>query len=134
MALRLNLVRWNSTTTTPNKKQKIYEYSVNLPQTSFSMRANAVVNEVKYRDRCTASLYANQVQTKRTRIAASKNQLFKSVDKPKFTLHDGPPYANGQLHIGTFVIKKTHCQYSSLVLQATPSTRSSKILLIAINY
>ena len=30
-------------------------------------------------------------------------------DAPKFTLHDGPPYANGHIHIGHALITKLHC-------------------------
>ena len=47
--------------TDKRKKDKPFEYSVNLPRTSFPMRANAVVNEVKFRDRCMDALYKAQV-------------------------------------------------------------------------
>ena len=63
-----------------------FEKTVNLPRTSFPMRANAAQNEIKYRHRCTDQLYLWQRSALR--------------DRPEFILHDGPPYANGDLHIG----------------------------------
>ncbi|KAI3650756.1 hypothetical protein MP228_004237 [Amoeboaphelidium protococcarum] len=64
---------------------KPYEYTVNLPRTEFPMKANASQNEQKWRERCTGELYRWQ-----------QSQL----NRPLFTLHDGPPYANGDLHLG----------------------------------
>ncbi|KAI3631654.1 hypothetical protein MIR68_010127 [Amoeboaphelidium protococcarum] len=64
---------------------KPYEYTVNLPRTEFPMKANASQNEQKWRERCTGELYRWQ-----------QSQL----NRPLFTLHDGPPYANGELHLG----------------------------------
>lgn len=77
-----------ATSSTPPQKslKNPYEYSVNLPETQFPMRANAVQNEQKYRLQCTDMLYEWQ----------AKNRANAKI----FTLHDGPPYANGPLHIG----------------------------------
>ncbi len=63
-----------------------YKDSVNLPQTSFSMRANAKEREPEI-----------QKFWEEENIYA---QL--AVENPgeKFILHDGPPYANGSLHMG----------------------------------
>ncbi|KAL5983785.1 Isoleucine--tRNA ligase, chloroplastic/mitochondrial [Asimina triloba] len=63
-----------------------YKDTIDLPKTAFSMRANSVVREPEIQ-----KLW-------------EENQVFKRVaDKNNggsFTLHDGPPYANGDLHIG----------------------------------
>jgi isoleucyl-tRNA synthetase len=64
-----------------------YKKTINLPETGFSMRANLPQNEPKRLERwAEMNLY----------------QLIreKSQGKPKFVLHDGPPYANGRIHIG----------------------------------
>ncbi|WOL06641.1 isoleucine--tRNA ligase, chloroplastic/mitochondrial isoform X1 [Canna indica] len=63
-----------------------YKHTVDLPKTKFGMRANAVVREPEIQ-----KLWED-------------NQVFKRVaDKNtggSFVLHDGPPYANGSLHMG----------------------------------
>src|SRR5512133_2878333 len=62
--------------------------TVNLPKTAFPMKANLPVNEVKMLARWEEQdLYAQ--------IRASR------AGKPRFVLHDGPPYANGRIHLGT---------------------------------
>ncbi len=64
------------------------EIKVNLPKTKLAMKANLPNKEpdiLKYWD--TINLYELQKQT------FSKRE--------KFILHDGPPYANGDIHIGT---------------------------------
>ena len=64
-----------------------YKKTLNLPQTTFSMKANLPQNEPKRLD------------------AWKEMDLYrlireKSAGRPKFVLHDGPPYANGKIHIG----------------------------------
>jgi isoleucyl-tRNA synthetase len=64
-----------------------YKKTLNLPQTAFAMKANLPQNEPKRLEKWRGmSLY----------------QLIrdKSAGRPKFVLHDGPPYANGRIHIG----------------------------------
>ncbi|MGC1245187.1 MAG: isoleucine--tRNA ligase, partial [Spirulinaceae cyanobacterium] len=65
---------------------KSYKETVNLPQTKFNMRANAVKREPELQK------------------FWSDNQIYEklSQDNPGdiFVLHDGPPYANGDLHMG----------------------------------
>ncbi|MEG4285458.1 isoleucine--tRNA ligase [Microcoleus sp. A006_D1] len=65
---------------------KSYKDTVNLPKTKFDMRANAVKREPELQQ-----FWADQEIYDRL-----------SHDNPGdlFILHDGPPYANGQLHIG----------------------------------
>ncbi len=66
--------------------------NINLPKTAFSMKANLPVKEpeiLKHWDEI--DLY---------------NELRKSnAGKEKFILHDGPPYANGNIHMGTALNK-----------------------------
>ncbi|MEO0835136.1 MAG: isoleucine--tRNA ligase [Cyanobacteria bacterium J06642_3] len=65
---------------------KSYKETVNLPQTSFNMRANAVQREPELQQ-----FWAeNQIY----------EQLSQNNIKDSFILHDGPPYANGSLHMG----------------------------------
>lgn len=65
---------------------KTYKDTVNLPQTKFDMRANAVVREPEIQ-----KFWAdNQIY----------EQLSQNNPGPLFVLHDGPPYANGNVHIG----------------------------------
>jgi len=79
-----------STATKPKKAQKEkpdqkYAPTLLLPTTNFPLRADAVAREHLFRDRCTKDLYAWQREN-------NKGDLF--------VLHDGPPYANGHLHLG----------------------------------
>jgi isoleucyl-tRNA synthetase len=69
-----------------------YKATLNLPQTDFPMKAGLAQREpqrlARWRE---MDLY--------TRIREA------SAGKPLFILHDGPPYANGELHIGHAVNK-----------------------------
>jgi isoleucyl-tRNA synthetase len=69
-----------------DKKDQDYKDSVNLPQTKFSMRANAKEREPEI-----------QRFWQEEQIYA---QLSENNPGEKFILHDGPPYANGSLHMG----------------------------------
>jgi len=71
-----------------NKKK----YPLNLPDTAFSMRGDLAKREPQM-------LAQWQAQQRYQRIRAAKQ------GKPKFILHDGPPYANGDIHIGHAVNK-----------------------------
>ncbi len=64
-----------------------YQKTLNLPQTDFSMKAGLVQKEPQTLAKWESDkLYARIRQ--------------KSQGKPSFILHDGPPYANGRIHIG----------------------------------
>lgn len=69
-----------------------YKSTLNLPETTFAMRANLPTREPEF-----IQFWKNIDLYKTQRIA------FKG--RPKFVLHDGPPYANGDLHIGHAVNK-----------------------------
>jgi isoleucyl-tRNA synthetase len=64
-----------------------WKNTVNLPRTAFPMRANLPATEPVALERWEAMNLYGAVRAK-------------SAGRPKFVLHDGPPYANGQIHIG----------------------------------
>ncbi|MEI7903891.1 MAG: isoleucine--tRNA ligase [Candidatus Firestonebacteria bacterium] len=69
-----------------------YGKTLNLPNTSFSMKANLPVKEpVTLNFWETENLYGKLRE--------------KYTGKEKFVLHDGPPYANGEIHVGTVLNK-----------------------------
>ncbi|SJZ30609.1 isoleucine--tRNA ligase [Selenihalanaerobacter shriftii] len=64
-----------------------YKETLNLPQTEFPMRANLSEREEDFQE------------------FWNKNEIYEEAlknreDDEKFILHDGPPYANGDIHIG----------------------------------
>ena len=69
-----------------------YKHTINLPQTGFSMKADLAQREPKMLADWQARDLYGKVR------AASKG-------RPRFVLHDGPPYANGAIHIGHAVNK-----------------------------
>ncbi len=69
-----------------------YKDTLNLPQTEFPMRGNLPTREPETLQQWEdMGLYVKQREHFRGR--------------PKFVLHDGPPYANGDIHIGHVVNK-----------------------------
>ena len=69
-----------------------YKDTLNLPRTDFAMKADLVTREPQRLEKWqSADLYA--------RIQAAR------AGAPKFVLHDGPPFANGDVHIGTALNK-----------------------------
>ena len=66
--------------------------TVNLPRTAFPMKANLQTAEPDALQR-----WADMDLYHRIRAARA--------GAPKFVLHDGPPYANGQIHLGTALNK-----------------------------
>jgi isoleucyl-tRNA synthetase len=69
-----------------------YKTTLNLPITDFPMKANLSTREpVQLDDWERQKLYETIRNT--------------SLDRTKFILHDGPPYANGNIHIGTALNK-----------------------------
>lgn len=69
-----------------------YKPTLNLPDTGFPMRGNLAQNEPKVLAKWTKDGLYQQI-----RMACK--------GRPNFTLHDGPPYANGNIHIGHAVNK-----------------------------
>jgi isoleucyl-tRNA synthetase len=69
-----------------------YKDTLNLPKTKFSMKAGLAQKEPIWLKKCDAENLYHKIQQ------ATKN-------RPTFILHDGPPYANGSIHIGHAVNK-----------------------------
>ena len=66
--------------------------NINLPKTSFSMKANLPTKEPEIFKILGRAKYVQEIK------GVSKR-------KEKFVLHDGPPYANGHIHMGTALNK-----------------------------
>ena len=73
------------TETTP--KGPDYSKSLYLPKTEFPMRAGLPQKEP-------------QILARWAEMDLHKLLRENSAGRPKFVLHDGPPYANGNIHIG----------------------------------
>jgi isoleucyl-tRNA synthetase len=69
-----------------------YKHTLNLPETPFPMRGNLAQREPQMLE----SWYADDLYGVIREARAGRD---------KFILHDGPPYANGQIHIGHAVNK-----------------------------
>ncbi|MBD9358881.1 isoleucine--tRNA ligase [Methylomonas albis] len=69
-----------------------YKQTLNLPKTEFAMKANLAQREPEMLKKWNE----NQLYQKIREVCAGR---------PKFVLHDGPPYANGAIHIGHAVNK-----------------------------
>ena len=61
--------------------------TLNLGKTKFPMRGNLPVREVE-----------RQNEWEENKVYEQRQQL--NEGKPSFVLHDGPPYANGNIHMG----------------------------------
>ncbi len=79
-----------------------YKETLNLPQTDFPMKADLIHREPQRLASWTAGGLYDRIQASRS-------------DRELFLLHDGPPFANGDVHVGTagnkilkdFIIKYT---------------------------
>ncbi len=75
------------------KEQKMnYKNTLNLPATDFPMKANLGKREP-------------QVLQRWQELNLYQRILERKAGKPNYTLHDGPPYANGDIHLGTALNK-----------------------------
>ncbi len=75
-----------------NSPPRDYRDTVFLPQTSFPMRGDLPKKEPR-------------ILAQWDEIRLLERLRAELRDRPKFILHDGPPYANGHLHIGTALNK-----------------------------
>ena len=71
-----------------------YKDTIFLPDTSFPMRGNLSKNEP-----------LRLQQWEEARVYEQVIQKRKAENSPKFVLHDGPPFANGNAHMGTALNK-----------------------------
>src|SRR3954469_6640851 len=62
--------------------------TINLPKTAFSMKANLPQAEPKMLARWEEEKLYHKIRASR-------------AGRPTYVLHDGPPYANGRIHLGT---------------------------------
>ncbi len=70
----------------------MYKDTLNLPRTQFPMRADAARREVERLQRWQAEGVLERIRAAR-------------AGRPRFILHDGPPYANDHIHMGTALNK-----------------------------
>jgi len=78
--------------------------SVNLPRTAFPMKAKLAQNEPGF-----ISFWDGQ--------GIYQKMIAKNRNNPRFILHDGPPYANGHIHLGTAlnkILKDIIVKYKSM--------------------
>ena len=68
-------------------EKKNYSETLNLPKTEFPMRGNLPEREPAVLD-------------KQNKVEVYKKLLEKNKGNKTFILHDGPPYANGNIHLG----------------------------------
>jgi len=87
-----------------------YKDTLLMPKTDFEMKANLANKEPLFVEKW------KKEETYKKMIAAHK-------DEPHFILHDGPPYANGDLHAGTAmnrVVKDIIIKSQAMLGQYTP--------------
>ena len=83
----------------PHLLPKSWKDTIHLPQTKFPPRASPVADREGLLKKCTDDIYAWQQSHRKGEV---------------FTLHDGPPYANGKLHIGhalNKILKDITCRF-----------------------
>ena len=81
-----------------------YKQTLQMPQTSFDMRADLPKKEPGFIEHW-------------KKIDLYGNMLRHNEGKPTYILHDGPPYANGDIHMGTAlnkVLKDIVVKYKSM--------------------
>jgi isoleucyl-tRNA synthetase len=71
---------------------KPYKETLNLPATRFEMKANLTAKEPKLQQRWAEADLYGQIRKAR-------------AGRPRRVLHDGPPYANGEIHMGHLLNK-----------------------------
>ena len=92
------------------EEKKNYGATLNLPKTDFPMRGNLPENEPKIKE----EVLDNDLYEK---------MLKKNEGKESFVLHDGPPYANGEIHLGhalNKILKDTIVRFKNLEGYYTP--------------
>lgn len=87
-----------------------YNSTLNLPETAFPMRAGLPQREPEFLKAWQESGVFDEL-------------LEKNAGKPKYILHDGPPFSNGNIHMGTAlnkVLKDFINRYKSMTGYLTP--------------
>ncbi len=75
-----------------NPAKKNYKDTVRLPKTDFPMKADLVTREPQRLAKWEAGGLYQRI-------------MKQAAGRPKFVLHDGPPFANGDVHMGTALNK-----------------------------
>ncbi|MDD5134546.1 MAG: class I tRNA ligase family protein, partial [Phycisphaerae bacterium] len=75
-----------------SEDKKNYRATLNLPQTNFAMKANLTQREPQQRKVWDKMGIYSKIMDSRSGC-------------PQYTLHDGPPYANGDIHMGHVINK-----------------------------
>ncbi len=91
-------------------QQQDYNQTLNLPVTDFPMRGNLPQREPEFLEKWEKEDIYGKI-------------MEKNEGKPLYVLHDGPPYANGNIHIGTAmnkIIKDMIVRYRNLVGYKAP--------------
>ncbi|TPI01840.1 isoleucine--tRNA ligase [Mycoplasma struthionis] len=86
------------------ENKKDYKNTLLMPQTDFSMKANLVEKEKQYFEKWENDKIYQKV-------------LNKNKNNNTFVLHDGPPYANGNIHVGhalNKILKDIIVRYKSM--------------------
>jgi isoleucyl-tRNA synthetase len=81
-----------------------YKNTLNLPRTDFPMKADLVAREPERLKQWESARLYQEIQSRR-------------ANAQRFILHDGPPFANGDVHIGTAlnkILKDIIIKYKSL--------------------
>ncbi len=95
---------------TPSDAQRDYKDTVFLPKTAFPMKAGLPQKEPG-------------IEARWREIDLYKQLREARAGREKFILHDGPPYANGDMHIGhalNHILKDTVCRTQNLLGKDAP--------------
>jgi len=87
-----------------------YQETLNLPKTDFKMKANLPLKEL-------------EIEKFWEEIRLYQKLRENSKDKPRYVLHDGPPYANGDIHMGhalNKILKDIIVKYKSMTGHDAP--------------
>ena len=87
-----------------------YKDTLNLPRTDFAMKADLVTREPQRLEKWEAAKLYEKIQAAR-------------ATAEKFVLHDGPPFANGDVHVGTAlnkILKDIIIKYQTLRGKSAP--------------
>jgi isoleucyl-tRNA synthetase len=87
-----------------------YKDTLNLPRTDFAMKADLVTREPERLKKWEAAKLYEKIQASR-------------ATAEKFVLHDGPPFANGDVHVGTAlnkILKDIIIKYQTLRGKSAP--------------
>ena len=98
--------------TQSESKKKSFKDTLNLPQTDFPIRSNPKEDDPK------------MIQRWRDEGLYEKS-YHANKGKEKFVLHDGPPYANGHIHLGTAynkILKDMVCKSQRMFGKQVPVT------------